>query len=257
MPAACARRLKENPLATVPGFDAIAITLFKLAGILSIVTCTRHPFLKRSYDTPSSTSRITRSQIVDQEEGGNAEEQIRGIIAQAVIYTWFDIPLPKDLQKPDEGKDLVYRGVSIDVKTMGRTVPMRSHYVHNFMKSQVSFRCDVLLFCSFRKDTHDLTVCGWLKKSDLTRLAKYYAQGTWRTRDDGSRFQAKRDMYEVPNGTLHDVVSIQGFKDDMERFSASRTPAAVVIQESAPVPLSPELRHIYGVDRSSEPIVRL
>ena len=77
---------------------------------------------------------------------GNYNEQLTGIIDQCTIQTMFQVDLLIGEEGFDHGKDLEYTGLSIDVKTMGRTTDVKDYYVNNFIALQKGFHKDVFIF---------------------------------------------------------------------------------------------------------------
>ena len=77
---------------------------------------------------------------------GNYNEHLTGIIGQCTIQTMFQVDLLTGEEGFDHGKDLEYRRLSIDVKTMGRTTDVKDHYVNNFIALQKGFHKDVFIF---------------------------------------------------------------------------------------------------------------
>lgn len=138
---------------------------------------------------------------------GTPEQQLTGIIGQCVIMELFGLDLIDGSTGCDNGVDITFKGKSVDVKTMGRTTDVRPYYVNNFLALQIHFNTDMYIFCSFNKTNNELTVCGWLPKSEFNKKAKYYPQGTYRSRSDGSKFRTFADLYEIANSDLHNVNS--------------------------------------------------
>lgn len=132
---------------------------------------------------------------------GTKEMQRIGLIGETVIADLLGQPRPRGTGN-DGGHDVIINNSLVDVKTMGRTVPMRSDFVHNFFEVQVRNVCDVLLFCSFNRNNDTLTVCGWLDKADLKRLGTYHRAGDERRRSDGSTFTLRSGLWEVPQSAL-------------------------------------------------------
>ncbi len=58
----------------------------------------------------------------------------------------------------DNGVDLEYFGLSIDVKTMGRTTDVKDYYVNNFIALQKNYPTNVFIFCSYYIEKKELTV---------------------------------------------------------------------------------------------------
>ena len=150
---------------------------------------------------------------------GNQEQQLTGIIGQSVIMDLFGLGLVDGSTGFDEGVDIVYEGVKMDVKTMGRTTDVREGYVNNFIALQKGFDTNVYVFCSYHKRKRELTVCGWTTKSDFLKKAQLFKKGSIRTRSDGSTFVTKADLYEIANKDLNDVDSFDELKADLSKLT--------------------------------------
>lgn len=157
---------------------------------------------------------------------GNADNQLTGIIGQIAIQDLLGLPWLDGKNGFDNGVDYELNGVKIDVKTMGRNVSMRQDFVHNFCQLQEGFDVDVLVFASLNRKTDILTVCGYIFKMDLKQKATFFRAGENRTRTDGTVLQIKSDMYEIPQGALESIDSIDDLsnirsegKDENNLFS--------------------------------------
>lgn len=146
---------------------------------------------------------------------GDKNQQLIGIAGQCVVAELLDNELPQPSNKPDGGVDLYYYGLTIDVKTMGRTTDPKPYYVNNIVGLQINYDVDVYIFCSFNKQNKILTICGWITKQDLLRDANYFPAGTIRTRTDGTTFQTKTDLYEITNDKLNQVGSVDELQDSL------------------------------------------
>jgi len=153
---------------------------------------------------------------------GTPEQQLTGIIGQSMMQQLFGLPLVDGATGCDDGVDIAYAGLSVDVKTMGRTTDVRPYYVNNFLGLQLKFTTDVLVFCSYNKRNSELTVCGWCTKKAFTQKASFYPQGTLRNRSDGSSFKTFSDLYEISNSDLNDVSSIDDLKHQLQKLSANK-----------------------------------
>jgi hypothetical protein len=103
---------------------------------------------------------------------------------------------------------------------MGRNGPPRPDYVNNFVALQRQFATDVLLFCSFNKQTRILTVCGWIEKEEFLRRASLFPAGTVRIRADGTTFLAKADLYEIENRALNSPRTLGALKAELKELSS-------------------------------------
>lgn len=149
---------------------------------------------------------------------GNREEQYTGMVGQCMICKLFETALPTGEGGFDQGVDLTFEGLSIDVKTMGRTTAVRPHYVNNFIGLQKDYKTDIYIFCSINKKTSILTVCGWVTKAQLLERASFFKKGTKRYRSDGSWFRTKADLYEIANSKLNPADSVKELKENLVKY---------------------------------------
>lgn len=142
---------------------------------------------------------------------GNYEEQKVGLIGQLIIHDLYQVGHSKfEDNKFDGGFDIIINNQKCDIKTMGRTVDIKDHYVHNFIGLQKNYENDLYIFCSYNKKKNLLQICGWINKNDFFNKCDFYKKGTKRYRDDGSFFQTKADLYEIKNSSL---ISINNDED--------------------------------------------
>ena len=87
------------------------------------------------------------------EFNGNKEQQFVGLVGEIIIKRLFG--LDHEFKNGfDGGFDFVYKGLKIDVKTMGRNVDVKDYFVNNFVAHQKQFDCDIYIFCSLNKKTN-------------------------------------------------------------------------------------------------------
>jgi hypothetical protein len=154
---------------------------------------------------------------------GNYHEQLTGLIGQCTIQTMFHVNLLTGEEGFDHGEDLEFAGLSIDVKTMGRTTDVKNYYVNNFIALQKDYPTDAYIFCSYFEEKKELTICGWLPKSELEKTAMFYKKGTKRYRSDKTWFRTKADLYEIPNKNLRQVKTPDDLKQQLSEFAFSIT----------------------------------
>ena len=147
---------------------------------------------------------------------GTPEQQLTGIIGQCAIMEKFGLDLIDGADGCDDGQDINFKGLVVDVKTMGRTVDVRPDFVNNFISLQLRFNTDLYIFCSLNKRNNELTICGWIPKSEFLQKANLYPEGTIRTRTDGSTFKTFADLYEIKNRDLYDVNSFEELTKSIE-----------------------------------------
>jgi hypothetical protein len=153
------------------------------------------------------------------EANGTKEQQLTGIIGQSVIMKLFNFDLINGEDGCDNGIDIEFLGFKIDVKTMGRKTEVKRSYTNNFLKVQDYFNTDIYFFCSYNKENHKLTFCGWIDKKTFVSKRKYFPIGTTRTRTDGSTFITFSDLYEIDVIDLNDARDVNDLKQQILTFS--------------------------------------
>jgi hypothetical protein len=146
---------------------------------------------------------------------GNEEQQLTGIIGQSVIMDAFGQGYVDGKGGFDNGVDLIINGKRVDVKTMGRTTDVKHNYTNNFLKLQDYFETEIYIFCSYHKQKKEVTICGWIDKSDFVAKRKLFPKGATRTRYDGSTFNTFADLYEIDNVHLHDATDFRDLKSQL------------------------------------------
>ena len=142
---------------------------------------------------------------------GNKVEQYIGIVGQSVIMDLLGMPLIEATGGPDGGIDFKYNNKTYDVKTMGRETYPQPHYVNNLIALQANYNVDRYIFCSINKLTVELTICGWINKTEFANSAIFYPEGTVRTRTDGTTFNTKAGLYEIKNSDLNQSRTLEEF----------------------------------------------
>lgn len=150
---------------------------------------------------------------------GNKEQQLTGLIGQSVVMNLFGLESVNGNDGFDDGVDMTYNGLTIDIKTMGRTTDVRSNYTNNFLKLQDYFNTNVYIFCSYNKIKKELTICGWTTKEDFILKRRFYPKGSVRTRFDGTTFTTFADLFEIDIQDLHDVKNIDDIKTELNKIN--------------------------------------
>lgn len=139
---------------------------------------------------------------------GDKRMQEVGILGQICLAQLLNLPLPNG-KGFDGGFDFIINKKKVDVKTMGRTVDIKNHYVHNFVAYQLSFDCEYYIFLSYNYVNNKLTICGVASKKHFLEKAILYKLGEVRTRDNGTTFKTRSPMYEIFQYDLLEVNCIQ------------------------------------------------
>jgi hypothetical protein len=141
-------------------------------------------------------------------EDGDKRKQLVGLLGEVIVSRLLtkgatDVSSRHD--GFDGGFDFIFKGYKIDVKTMERKSYVRPDYVNNFYLMQESYPSDIIVFCSYHAVNHDLEICGWIFKTELSKLGIFYPKGTRRIRTDGSGFTFRQDNYEIKNKDLKHI----------------------------------------------------
>lgn len=147
---------------------------------------------------------------------GNKEQQLTGIIGQSVVMNLFGLGYVNGEDGFDDGVDILYNNKKIDVKTMGRKSDVKQNYTNNFLKLQDHYSTEIYIFCSYHKTKEELTICGWIDKTDFINKRRYYPKGTERKRFDGTTFETFADLYEIDNKDLNQVNNIDELKQQLK-----------------------------------------
>lgn len=149
---------------------------------------------------------------------GNKTQQLTGIIGQSVVMKSFNQGLIDGKEGFDNGIDILFNNLKIDVKTMGRTTEVRSNYTNNFLKLQDYLETEIYIFCSYHKLKQELTVCGWIDKENFVKKRRFYPKGSIRKRFDNTTFTTFADLYEIDNNQLYNFSTIEELKKQLNHF---------------------------------------
>ena len=129
---------------------------------------------------------------------GTYEQQLRGIIAEAVVQDLCGFDWVDGKGGCDGCVDLIIGEYTCDVKTMKRTVyPNKLHHVGNFPACQFNYGTDILIFTSINQTANVLTICGWIPKDEFRKKSRLYKENEPRPRTDGTEYTTPYDQYEV------------------------------------------------------------
>lgn len=149
---------------------------------------------------------------------GSKEQQLTGIIGQSAIMHLFNQGYIDGKLGFDNGVDLVYNNKKIDVKTMGRTTEVKMSYTNNFLKLQDYFETEVYFFCSYNKNTKEVTFCGWITKENFVSRRTFFPKGSNRKRFDGTTFLTFADLFEIDNIHLNQADTIEDLKNQINQL---------------------------------------
>ena len=73
---------------------------------------------------------------------------------------------------------------------------------------QIKYDCDIYIFCSLNKQKNELTICGYIGKKELLKVATLIKKGTIRTLKDGTTFPLKTSNFEIKNTDLKNIENL-------------------------------------------------
>ena len=150
---------------------------------------------------------------------GSSEQQFHGICAEVELQKLFKHELTNGSKGFDNGCDIKHKNLIIDVKTMNRSTDfIQPTWVNNLTKSQTVYGNNVYIFTSLNKMNMNLTVCGWISKSHMFKVAKLYKKGDIRYKG-ATKIEVKVDNYEIEMCDLTQVNSFRQMLDQMNNYS--------------------------------------
>ncbi len=150
---------------------------------------------------------------------GTKKNQWVGMVGQNMILDLFGLPLVVGTTGFDNGVDLEYAGLKIDVKTMGKTKPqVKNTYLVYPVESQKKYPTDIYLFVAFNTTNDVLTVCGWSDKEHFFKTALYSPVGTVEHRGDGTTFLSKAGMYKIHQSNLSSPGSVEDLQAEWQYY---------------------------------------
>lgn len=165
---------------------------------------------------PTSEQKSEANRLVNKYNFGNRGRgdgdqrmQETGILGQICLADLLGLPRPSGESGFDGGVDFVIDGANVDIKTMGRTVDVKHHYVHNFIGYQLKYDCEYYIFASYNSHLEKLQICGIVSKEEFLNKATHYKIGDKRYRDDGTYFFSRAPLYEIKQSDLNDINSIE------------------------------------------------
>lgn len=169
------------------------------------------------------TNQISKYNLGERKESnGTPEQQLTGAIGQSIISDLFGLGYIDASNGFDNGIDIPYNELKIDVKTMGRKFYPKQDWVNNFYKCQDHYKTNIYIFCSYNKVSNVITVCGWIDKETFTKKRAIYLKGDKRTRDNGSVFILDTDTYEIKNSDLNQCYSFNQLKQQLDMYLLSK-----------------------------------
>lgn len=122
----------------------------------------------------------------------NGEGNLCGAIAEYIVQDYL-----KCKKQNTFDYDLVYNGVTIDIKSARTSVEPQDHYFCNIPAKQKNQKCDYYYFVRVLKDYSYAYILGYIKKEVFFNEAVYYSKG-----DDMDGKTAIVNCYALPISKL-------------------------------------------------------
>ncbi len=151
---------------------------------------------------------------------GDKKKQFVGILGEVVLADMLSVARPSGKGGFDGGIDFVIHNIGFDLKTMGRSNPVKKHWTNNLVKSQYDgdkYENDGYIFASINKETSVMTVVGFIMKHEIGIGIQ---TGKVRVKNKGDMYYShyhkeKRPMeyddLEIDNKLLHSYDSFYNF----------------------------------------------
>jgi len=148
--------------------------------------------------------------LVQDGTGGSKLNQIMGLLAECQLAVQMGTELPRVNHKADNGCDILYKGIRIDVKCWKNAHHRPNHQVGVYAR-QKDYITDVYLFCTM-PDIMALCidVHGWMRKKEFFQKATYREAGMKIIKRDGTMLKLRSADYVVP---LLWLVQVNTFTD--------------------------------------------
>lgn len=118
----------------------------------------------------------------------NGEGNLCGSIAEQIVQDYLNCE-----RRNTFDYDLIYNGLTIDVKSARTSVIPLSHYQCSIPAKQANQKCDYYYFVRVLKDYSYAYILGYIKKEDFFNQATYYKKG-----EDMSGKPALVNCYSIP-----------------------------------------------------------
>lgn len=137
-------------------------------------------------------------------DDGNVKQQFIGIVSENTVrkYLGYKAIEPTGF---DGGYDILYKGLRLDIKSMGRNVDPKPNYINNVFDAQIKHKSDGFIFTSLNIKNKTLTICGWITKSDFIKKGLFYSKGSERKRGKET-FKLRADNWEILNKDLSKLI---------------------------------------------------
>ncbi len=145
---------------------------------------------------------------------GDYERQFNGKVGECVVFSrLYKKMMELKGEGSDGGTDIVYKGLTIDVKTMSRSVYTKIDYSNNYPDLQMKFPTDILVFCSFNRKENVMEICGWIFKCELERKGVLRLKGT--DIISGKKgLVYEDDIWEVKNEDLYPFEWLEKYSEE-------------------------------------------
>jgi hypothetical protein len=167
----------------------------------------------------------TKIDLGQRKAGGNGDpaQQFTGMIGECIVRHELGLDWMQPKDGWDNGIDLEKYDITLDVKTMGRNVPVRPNFTNNFWAWQDKFKFDGYVFCSYNKKLQILTICGWQTKSEFIERRRFKPKGTMcKLWPQNKEFPLKGDMYEIDMCDIKQFDNIDQLKDGLQLYNLTK-----------------------------------
>lgn len=152
-------------------------------------------------------------------DDGNKDEQRVGIISQCAIMDLMGYELPELSFQPDNGVDIIYSGIKIDIKTIASKSYPTPDSPANIMAKQKHYNTDIYIFSYANRNDKMLTITGWMDKKEFFSKAKFRKTGDV----IHSKLTLRSDDYSLDCAELNQVNSLTDLIWGLDEYCGKET----------------------------------
>lgn len=139
---------------------------------------------------------------------GNEHQQVIGVIVEWAIHYLLLGYYPEKNNGFDGGYDFIYNGRYVDVKTRIKPRFNRPNDWNSFFTCQMKHKADTIIFCSYNSEEGLIEVCGWIDKSEIVKIGKFWPAGSKRDLGNGKVLTLRLEEYQLFNYQLNDIKTL-------------------------------------------------
>jgi hypothetical protein len=152
-------------------------------------------------------------------EDGTPEQRLFGLLSECMVYNYLFGHYQKITIGQDGGIDFHYKGLSVDVKSIGRDIWTQGYFTNSVYAMQMKSPAEIYIFCSVNRVQQSLEISGWCYSEYLKKHGEFIKKGTYCERKNGKSFTARQDNYFIRNYELIPIQELIDMRDPNENLN--------------------------------------